>query len=485
MLTMAEVVAAHTELHAAEVAWLEHLVAEWHLLADLAFSDLILWVPDVDDNVFWACAQVRPTTGPTALEDDVVGEDVSYDPEHLVTEAYLSRQITQTSNNQLNSGIPVDVHAIPVVLQGRVIGIVEAHTNQMGVRAPGALEDAYLEAANVLAGMVHRAEFPTGGDKSVPWVSPRVGDGAIRVKPSGLVSYASPNAVSAYRRLGLVFDLEGEDLAAVTMNLLRDRAPVEMSLTNVLRGRGPREVEVETPEVQLRLRIINLNDESGPSGQLVLCRDTTELRSRERQLVTKDATIREIHHRVKNNLQTVAALLRLQARRISSPEAKGALTDAMKRVGAIAVVHEILSQAFDASVKFDDVADRLLRMVVDVAATGSPVQLRREGTFGFVPADVATSLSLVLTELCQNAIEHGLGLAGGVVWVIPKQSEGRLVTEVTNAGAPLPPGFTLGTSNSLGLSIVTTLVDDLGGEFSLTTSDSGVGTVARVLIPLA
>ncbi|HMQ37963.1 MAG TPA: sensor histidine kinase, partial [Micropruina sp.] len=198
-----------------------------------------------------------------------------------------------------------------------------------------------------------------------------------------------------------------------------------------------------------------------------------------------DATIREIHHRVKNNLQTVAALLRLQARRISSPEATDALTDAMKRVGAIAVVHEILSQAFDTSVKFDDVADRLLRMVVDVAATGEPVHLRREGTFGYVPADVATSLSLVLTELCQNAIEHGLGQQPGVVWVKPRQTDGRLVVEVTNEGAPLPPDFSLSTTNSLGLSIVTTLVDDLAGDFSLSTSDTGVGTVARVSIPLA
>lgn len=484
MLTMAEVIDAHTSLKASDVMWLEHLVAEWHLLADLAFSDLILWVPDVDDNVFWACAQVRPTTGPTALEDDVVGEDVHYDPEHQVTEAYLSHEIVKTSGNQLSAGIPVDVHTIPVVRDGRVIGIVEAHTNRMGVRAPGALEDAYLEAADVLSGMVHRCEYPTDTDKSVPWVSPRVGDGMIRVKADGVVAYASPNALSAYRRLGLTADLEGENLAHVTMALLRDRAPVEMSLPNVLRGQGQQEVEVETADVQLRLRIIKLADDAVPVGQLVLCRDTTELRSRERQLVTKDATIREIHHRVKNNLQTVAALLRLQARRISLPEAKGALSDAMKRVGAIAVVHEILSQAFDTAVKFDDVADRLLRMVVDVAATGEPVQLKREGTFGYVPADVATSLSLVLTELCQNAIEHGLGQQRGVVWVRPQQTDGRLVVEVTNDGEPLPPDFEIGSSNSLGLSIVTTLVDDLGGEFSLRSGDKAVGTVARVSIPL-
>lgn len=136
MLTMAEVIDAHTSLKASDVMWLEHLVAEWHLLADLAFSDLILWVPDVDDNVFWACAQVRPTTGPTALEDDVVGEDVHYDPEHQVTEAYLSHEIVKTSGNQLSAGIPVDVHTIPVVRDGRVIGIVEAHTNRMGCARP-------------------------------------------------------------------------------------------------------------------------------------------------------------------------------------------------------------------------------------------------------------------------------------------------------------------------------------------------------------
>lgn len=484
MLTMAEVIAAHTDLAAEDFAWLDHLVAEWHLLADLSFSDLILWVPGADDNVFWAAAQVRPTTGPTALEDDVVGEDISYNPEHLVTEAYLSGEIARISDNQLHAGIPVDVHAIPVVLHGRVIAVVEAHTNRLGVRAPGALEDAYLEAADVLAGMVHRGAYPTSGDKSVPWVSPRVGDGMIRVDAEGLVTYASPNAVSAYRRLGLAADLEGEDLASVTTALLRNRASVEMALPMVLRGRGPREIELETADVQLRLRIINLIDDRGACGQLLLCRDTTELRSRERQLVTKDATIREIHHRVKNNLQTVAALLRLQARRIVSLEGKSALTTAMKRVSAIAVVHEILSQAFDASVKFDDVADRLLRMVVDVAATGGPVQLRREGSFGYVPADVATSLSLVLTELCQNAIEHGFGEARGVVWVRPEQADGRLVVEVTNQGAPLPEGFSVETSHSLGLSIVTTLVDDLNGEFSLTTRKSDGVTVARVSIPL-
>ncbi len=482
MQTMEQVIATHCLPTDADRDWLTQLVDEWSLLADLAFADLILWVPDTDDNIFWACAQVRPTTGPTSLEDDVVGEEIAYDPEHLVTEAYLSKTISHTSGNKLHAGIPVDVQAIPVLDGERCIAVVEMHTNQMGVRAPGALEDAYLEAAQVMAGMVHRHQFPLGGDRRVPWVSPRVGDGMIRVNQSGMIVFASPNALSAYRRLGLTMDLDGEDFVAITRSLLNERAPVERPLAASLAGRGSAEIDLETATANVRLRVLPLSDENGPDGLLVMCRDTTELRSRERQLVTKDATIREIHHRVKNNLQTVAALLRLQARRISSPEAKGALSDAMKRVTAIAVVHEVLSQAFDSSVKFDDAADRLLRMVGDVAATGGKVRMVREGSFGYVPADVATSLSLVLTELCQNAVEHGLRGQSGEVIVRPEQENGQLVVEVQNFGEPLPEGFQITNSTSLGLSIVSTLVADLGGEFKL--ESNAHSTTATVRVPL-
>ena len=482
MQTMEQVIATHCLPTDADRDWLTQLVDEWSLLADLAFADLILWVPDTDDNIFWACAQVRPTTGPTSLEDDVVGEEIAYDPEHLVTEAYLSKTISHTSGNKLHAGIPVDVQAIPVLDGERCIAVVEMHTNQMGVRAPGALEDAYLEAAQVMAGMVHRHQFPLGGDRRVPWVSPRVGDGMIRVNQSGMIVFASPNALSAYRRLGLTMDLDGEDFVAITRSLLNERAPVERPLAASLAGRGSAEIDLETATANVRLRVLPLSDENGPDGLLVMCRDTTELRSRERQLVTKDATIREIHPRVKNNLQTVAALLRLQARRISSPEAKGALSDAMKRVTAIAVVHEVLSQAFDSSVKFDDAADRLLRMVGDVAATGGKVRMVREGSFGYVPADVATSLSLVLTELCQNAVEHGLRGQSGEVIVRPEQENGQLVVEVQNFGEPLPEGFQITNSTSLGLSIVSTLVADLGGEFKL--ESNAHSTTATVRVPL-
>jgi two-component sensor histidine kinase len=218
-------------------------------------------------------------------------------------------------------------------------------------------------------------------------------------------------------------------------------------------------------------------------GAIVLCRDVSDLRSKERQLVTKDATIREIHHRVKNNLQTVAALLRMQARRISSPEAKVALTDAMSRVSSIAIVHETLSQAFDEIVEFDRVADGLLRMIGDVAASWGGVSAVRQGSFGLLSADVATSLAMIITELCQNAVEHGLAAQSGEVRVVPTVVDGRLRVEISDDGRGLPPGFDWRTSRSLGLSIVNTLVAEMEGSFELGPQPDGPGTRAVVEVP--
>jgi two-component system, sensor histidine kinase PdtaS len=485
MPSMSEVISEHTDLSEADHHWLKLLVSEWQLLADLSFSDLVLWVRDHDRNVFWAAAQIRPFTGATSLFDDVVGDLIAYSPEHLVTEAFLTGEIVQTSERKLQAGLPVETHAIPVKLGEEVIAVVEQHTSQLGVRAPSSLEKAYLEAGTELARMITIGAFPIPSDATHPAFSPRVGDGFMRLDPSGNVTYASPNAISAYRRLGLRGDLIGEHLATLTADLLPTVTdPVDESVQSVLSGRAPRRTELVSGEAHLMIRVLPLVDARERVGSIVLCRDVSDLRSKERELVTKDATIREIHHRVKNNLQTVAALLRMQARRIESPEAKVALTDAMSRVASIAIVHETLSQAFDEIVEFDLVADELLRMVGDVAASWGGVSAIREGSFGLLSADVATSLAMIISELCQNAVEHGLAHQSGEVRVVPGRSNGRLRLEISDNGRGLPPDFDWRRSRSLGLSIVNTLVAEMEGSFQLGPRPAGPGTQAVVEIPL-
>ena len=187
---------------------------------------------------------------------------------------------------------------------------------------------------------------------------------------------------------------------------------------------------------------------------------------------------------MKNNLQTVAALLRLQARRLDSASGREALEEAVRRVGSIAIVHETLSQAFDELVDFDDVADRLRVMVAEVGSHGAAVTTRREGSFGTLPAETATPLAMVLTEALQNAVEHGFGGGTGTITVDAQRLVGRLRVSVADDGRGLPPGFDLEGSTSLGLSIVRTLVEsELGGQLEVGPRPGG-GTRVTLDVPV-
>ena len=320
--------------------WLHSLVSDWQLLADLSFADLILWAPAKDGTGWLAIAQMRPTTGPTSLQDDVVGTFAGPEDQRLLDVARDERRIWRESDPDWTNGVPVRTEGIPVTRANRVIAVIERSTNLNSARTPSRLELTYLQGADDLARMVAEGTFPFPGADAMLIRSPRVGDGLVRLGKSGRVIYASPNAQSAYRRLGLAADLIGSELGVVTAGLSASDEPLDESLMVVAAGRAPREAEVDGNGSVVQLRSIPLIVGGSRTGALVLVRDVTELRRRERELMTKDATIREIHHRVKNNLQTVAALLRLQARRLRAPEARAALDEAVRRVGSIAVVHE-------------------------------------------------------------------------------------------------------------------------------------------------
>jgi two-component sensor histidine kinase len=483
--SLSDLVKAHTDLSEDDVAWLHLLMADWQIIADLSFADLVLWLPDREGKGFWAGAQMRPTTGPTAYVDDLVGAFVPSGRRPLLDSAFERRRIAREGDPEWLDDVPVRVEAIPVCRDGRVLAVIGRNTNLLGVRTPSRLELAYLQTATDLTTMICNGFFPFPGQRSDHVDSPRVGDGFVRIDAGGRVGYASPNAQSVYRKLGLTGDLAGLHLADVTRELVPPRRrPDEETLSVVLAGKQPLDTEIGNDDATLILRSIPLRPTGEHLGALVLLRDVTDLRSRDRELVTKDATIREIHHRVKNNLQTVAALLRLQARRIEIPEGRLALEEAVRRVGSIAIVHETLSQTFDESVAFDEVADRLRLMTVEVSSRGAEVTTVREGSFGMLPADAATPLAMVLTEVLQNAVEHGFGDGPGKITVSAQRLVGRLHVTVEDTGKGLPDGFDLDTSTSLGLSIVRTLVEsELDGMIEMGTGPGG-GTRVTFDLPV-
>ncbi|HYH35068.1 MAG TPA: sensor histidine kinase [Nocardioides sp.] len=486
---MTELVRSHTDLDEADVAWLHLIQADWQIIADLSFADLVLWLPDRERTGFWAAAQMRPTTGPTAYVEDVVGTFIPTGRRPMLDEAYAGGRLVREGDPEWRDHVPVRVETIPVRRGGRVIAVIARNTNLLGVRTPSRLELSYLQTAADLTRMIAHGTFPVPGQRSDHADSPRVGDGFVRVDDVGRVGYASPNALSVFRRLGLSGDLEGLVLAEVARDLVPARQrPDEERLSAVLAGRVHGDIELATDEVAVILRSVQLRPEEELIGAVVLLRDVSDLRRRDRELVTKDTTIREIHHRVKNNLQTVAALLRMQARRMDSATARAALEEAVRRVGSIALVHETLSAAVEEQVEFDEVADRLGRMVTDVGLAGERVRVEHAGSFGVVGSDVATALAMVLTEVLQNAVEHGFGgpdAVGGRILVTAGRLVGRLRVTVEDDGAGLPADFDLQASTHLGLSIVRTLVEsELGGQLLVGGGPSGSGTRVAIDVPL-
>ena len=329
---------------------------------------------------------------------------------------------------------------------------------------------AYLNAADDLAQMIAAGLFPWPESGPANLHSPRVNDGMLRLGRSGKVTYASPNALSAYRRLGLTADLAGRELAPLTVRLCASAGPRDDSLMLAASGRAHLEIEIEANGSVVQMRSIPLTVDGARAGALILLRDVTELRNRERELITKDATIREIHHRVKNNLQTVAALLRLQARRMQVPEAAGALQEAVRRVGSIALVHETLSHATAEVVEFDDIARQIAATTGELSAPEARITPVLSGKFGMLSATVATPLALVLTELLHNAVQHGLaspgGPAVGTLEITACRSMDQLIVTVADNGTGFPDGFDLEHAPSLGLQIVRTLVVGELGELS-------------------
>jgi two-component sensor histidine kinase len=471
-VALKDLIARHATLAAEEAQHLARLVAEWQVLSDLSFSDLLLMCRADERGRLVVIAQMRPYTAQTVYQEDQVGRFMDRQEAHFTWRALEEERIVREGEPVWREGTPIRVEAIPVLFGERVIAAISQQANLATARTPSQLELTYLRSAGDLAVMIAEGTFPFPVDEPDPEALPRVGDGLMRLDRHGRVEYASPNAVSAYRRLGVTENLVERPLGSFDL----DPDVVMDSLATRL----PTEGEVERHGTVVMRRAVPLVRGETVVGVLVLLRDVTDLRRRDHMLLLKDATIREIHHRVKNNLQTVASLLRLQARRMESPEVREALEESERRIRSIALVHETLTLERGDVVDFDEVAAQVVTMVREGLA-GPGVEVALEGSAGPLIAEVATPLAVVIAELVQNCVDHAFGHGGGRIGVVLGRGDGRLVLEVRDDGRGLPPGFSLDQAG-LGLQIVRALVEsELGGELAL---DRAKGTTARVSVPV-
>lgn len=472
MPTLVELASENTSLDDDDIAHLSALISEWGMLADFSFADLLLYVPVTNaTGVNWLTAsQVRAATGQTLYQSDLVGEYADDADRPFIAEAASSGQIQKGEITLPYLSDPVAMTAIPVVREGKVIAVLTREVSTVSGRRPGQLERTYLGIFDDFAAMVASGLFPFEGRVADASVAPRVGDGVIVLDGSARVRYASPNAVSALHRIGIHANAVGQSLAELGFAHDAARASFER--------REPVVEELDQEhDVTLLVRSIPILKRGARAvnvvGGVVLMRDVSELRRRDRLILTKDATIREIHHRVKNNLQTISSLLRLQGRRLATDEAKAAIADSVRRIRTIALVHETLSREPGEDIAFVEIVRPLIQLTQEsLQSSDRPVRFEVRGDAGRLPATIATPLSVVILELLQNVVDHAFGETrrDGVVRVFMQRDpdDDALHIRVIDNGIGVHEEFEIARATGLGLSIVRTLVTtELGGTISM------------------
>ncbi|MFN8534316.1 MAG: histidine kinase N-terminal domain-containing protein [Dehalococcoidia bacterium] len=451
------------------------------LLADLSRADLLLYVRTGEPSEAVVCAQARPAPVAAVFGDGLIGTAIQKKREPTVFQVLARGRSSRILNSRGPSGAPTVQEVYPVRSpQSGVIAALSIEANLLEYERMRKKSPVFRKALERILEMALHGRL--AGAEAIDRLGEH--DGLLVVDHTGVIQYISGIAENLYRRLGHtgsllsipLEDLDGPETIAAAALASGDCLQREESVGHLTWIRKALPILSDAGDGIA-------SDEGRYAGVLVVIQDVTEERTRDLAMRVKTAMIKEIHHRVKNNLQTVAALLRLEARRASNQEVVRLLQDSVNRILSVAVVHEFLSHDEDAIINIRDVCARIVTEVTHgILDPAKEVRVALEGENVYLPAQQATSTALVVNELLQNAVKHGfIGRDHGTVTVRLTQHDERLIIEIADDGVGLPAQLEPDRDGSLGLEIVRTLVcDDLRGEFSLTSNQ---GTTARIILP--
>lgn len=363
--------------------------------------------------------------------------------------------------------------AVPIHFDGNIIGVLAREFSPSIEILPGDLDLLSFATFRRLAAMIAAGSYPFRVETRRHDHPPRVGDGIMLFDRAGRLEYASPNALSVLRQVSAAHVNLGQRFGDMGV----DAPGMRQAYANGLEYTD----EVDLGSAALSTLCIPLLTRDLVTGALVLVRNITELRQRDRLLMTKDATIAEIHHRVKNSLQTASSLLQLQSRRVDSDDARAALAESVRRIRSIGIVHELLSHRTDDEVQFGEILRTLTSMIRDsLVDPVHPVVFTIDADQAILPSKLTTPLALVASELVQNVIDHAQATS---VRVELRVRPDAVVLDVIDDGVGFPEDFSIDSSASLGLTIVRTMVEsELNGSLTIGVADDG-GAV-RVRVPL-
>jgi two-component sensor histidine kinase len=269
-----------------------------------------------------------------------------------------------------------------------------------------------------------------------------------------------------------------QDAQRAVLNILDDFAaekePFRNSQSAVLNILEDFSSEKERSE-EMKTAVLNILEDLGVEKTRLQQTQEEVLRSEEAiraSLREKETLLKEIHHRVKNNLQVIASLLRLQARYLKDDESRAIFEESQNRVHSISLVHEKLYRADDlARIDFNDYLVTLTRGLTDSWGSGSSIQVNVQAEGVQLTVDTAIPCGLIVTELVTNALKHAFPNGSrGAILVAAQNRDGCMTLTVQDDGRGLPEKIDFRKSGSLGLELVNSLVRQLGAKLGIIRS---------------
>ena len=462
--------------------FLRRVVECLQLLADIARADVLLYCPTDRADSAVVVAEAKPNTVPPIHPEPLVNRTVTAGDEPAVLRALVGGKIESVVNRMLVHGSPTVQEVFPVRNDNRVIAVLSIETSMLERERQRKKSIVFRRAVAQMRNMVLRGQLD-GGLNIGPLGEH---DGPMVIDSRGYFVYISSIAENLYRKLGYTHSLLGTRVAdlstdeSVFFKAMESGACVEQLVQegSLVWIKKAIPLVVSNPRSWVGRLLPNRSE---MDGAIVVIHDITEERQKEQELRIKSAMIQEIHHRVKNNLQTIAALLRLQARRTGSVDVSEILQQTISRILSIAVVHEFLSHDDSSIIDVKEVCQRIVNEVTQgILDPEKKIKFVLTGSSMYLAAQQATSCALIVNELLQNAVEHGYpNRSEGTVTITLQDLGTEMRVEIADDGQGLPDGFNASDYGSLGLQIVQTLVrDDLRGQFTL---DNGVGGVRAIV----
>lgn len=463
MSVLSDLCREHTQLAASDIERLTAIANTLQFSADLMRADLFIDCLTSQADVAIVVAQARPAAVPSLYQRSVVGE-------------FAYRQNEPAALRTLNTGLPttgmlaktqenrdVRQNVTPIKnASGVVIGVVIAESDITDhIKTEKTLSLLSQTTRQLAEDLISTRRQ----DHGLPY---HVRDGIVMFDVDGTCTYANPVAREIYRKLGCIDDIEGLDFISVALGDTR--------LEDVLEKKQIDSCDVKVGNLVLNVKYSIMKDsEFETAGVVMLTRDETDAKAKEKELILKSVAIKEIHHRVKNNLQTIASLLRLQARRIENDIAKTALSESISRVLSIAATHEILAQNGVDDVALKTMLHRIKNFVLGHGVVaGKDIEIHINGDDFLTHSDVATSIALVVNEVIQNSLKHAfVDRKQGRIAIALQQGATHATISITDDGVGYDPTLERDPSSLGGIIVRQIVVDKLKGNLTIQSTSKG------------